>query len=221
MAFFGLANAQSLLNKELNFGDKKIGNKDSLQLSLNLGKHKSLRLQIQIYGQAFSTKQTVYTLTRGVDSSFWVYFEPEQNLAYMGAIFIGIEGNWWLKANLLGNGRLQNSYYASTFNLWDKELLTELKSITSKGQKSLGYNGARDQMYGDLDNYSGKVTCVYTGRTASFNTRSGATDNNMNCEHTFPQSKFCSTESYMVADIHHLKEIEEVSERLNKESKTE
>jgi hypothetical protein len=62
---------------------------------------------------------------------------------------------------------------------------------------------ARDSMYGHIDNVDGWVTCVYTGRTAFFNTRAGATANGFNCEHTWPQS-FSGEAEPMKSDIFHL-----------------
>ncbi len=57
-------------------------------------------------------------------------------------------------------------------------------------------------MYGSVDNddtcsecpVTGCVECVYTGRIGCFNTRAGATANNFNCEHTWPQSFFSEAE---------------------------
>jgi len=197
--------AQSVVTKSLNFGNVTTGDEESISLRMHLGKSKLLKVSVRVFGDGFSVKKTTHTLQRGVDSSITIYFSPEQNLAYNGEVFIGVDGIWNLRADLTGKGRLSNSYYASTYNLWDKDLMEELESITSKGQTSLGYNSARDEMYGDLDNYSGKVTCAYTGRVATFNSRSGANNNSFNCEHTWPQSKFCSSESsFMKADIHHL-----------------
>lgn len=197
--------SQSILTKSLSFGNVTTGDEESISLRMHLGKANQLKVSVRVFGEGFSVKNNTYTLKRGVDSSVTIYFSPQQNLAYDGEVFIGIDGIWNMKADLKGKGRLSNSYYSSTYNLWDKDLMDELESITSNGQTSLGYNGARDEMYGDLDNYSGKVTCAYTGRVATFNSRSGANSNSFNCEHTWPQSKFCSSESsFMKADIHHL-----------------
>jgi hypothetical protein len=73
----------------------------------------------------------------------------------------------------------------------------------SAGYNSLGYTTARDNMYGTIDNVGGDVTCVYTGRSATFNTRAGANNNQFNTEHTFPQGFFNQSEP-MRSDIHHL-----------------
>ena len=58
-------------------------------------------------------------------------------------------------------------------------------------------------MYATIDNNGGTVECVYTGRTATFNSRTGANNNSFNCEHTFPQG-FFSQNLPMRSDIHHL-----------------
>ena len=58
-------------------------------------------------------------------------------------------------------------------------------------------------MYASIDNVGGWVECVYTGRTAYFNTRAGATANGFNCEHTWPQS-FSDEAEPMRSDIFHL-----------------
>jgi hypothetical protein len=71
---------------------------------------------------------------------------------------------------------------------------------------TLGYTPARQRMYGTIDNIGDTVTDVYGGNrvykrngelTTSF------VSNNINCEHTIPQSFFGSSDP-MVSDIHHL-----------------
>lgn len=69
--------------------------------------------------------------------------------------------------------------------------------------RSLGYDGAREQMYGAIDIDNGKVTCVYSG----FEDDGGfiTFPDPINAEHTVPQS-FFGGESQPVprSDIHHL-----------------
>lgn len=67
----------------------------------------------------------------------------------------------------------------------------------------LGYNSARDAMYGSIDNKNGDIVCVYTGFTIQANTRGDAFDKGINTEHTWPQGMFGSDEP-MRGDIHHL-----------------
>lgn len=74
---------------------------------------------------------------------------------------------------------------------------------------SLGYNTARDRMYGQIDNVNDRVTCVYSGYSKTGSTRtdmnntSGSTVVKIDTEHTWPQSLFDSTEP-LQSDIHHL-----------------
>ncbi len=67
----------------------------------------------------------------------------------------------------------------------------------------LGYNSARDAMYGSIDNKNGDIVCVYTGFTIQANTRGDAFAKGINTEHTWPQGMFDSDEP-MRGDIHHL-----------------
>lgn len=132
-----------------------------------------------------------------------VHFKPTHNISYNTELVVVTESkSGSIPVDLRGVGEY-SSYYTSTFDLYEEDLKGELKSIVSKGYKNLGYSGARDAMYGSIDNTGGKVECVYTGRQATFNTRSGANSNSFNCEHTWPQSLFNQNEPER-ADIHHL-----------------
>ena len=66
----------------------------------------------------------------------------------------------------------------------------------------LGYNEARRQMYGYVDNFGGMISCVYTG----FTQEGGYVTypNPINAEHIVPQSFFGSSEP-MKSDIYILK----------------
>lgn len=138
-----------------------------------------------------------------------IQFTPGHNVLAHDMVLIRYsESKWNQKHNsfcipLAGKGRSKYPYYSRTFNLYDEALKTELKRIISNGYVNLGYTTARDKMYGEIDNVGGKVTCVYTGRSATFSTRSGANSNSFNTEHTWPQSLFNSQEPER-ADIHHL-----------------
>ncbi len=88
-------------------------------------------------------------------------------------------------------------------NLSGVDLRNWLKTNWYDGHHTtLGYDNAREQMYGYIDKASdGQVYCVYTGfhQTASFTTYL----NPINCEHSIPQSWFGSSDP-MVSDIFHL-----------------
>jgi endonuclease I len=71
----------------------------------------------------------------------------------------------------------------------------------------LSYSEARGRMYNYIDNFQGRVTCVYSGyqetvRLDSANTNPGVVSG-INCEHSIPQSWFNEVVR-MRSDIHHL-----------------
>lgn len=134
----------------------------------------------------------------------WLRFTPEHNLYYRLPVVLSTDGpDGFVALQFEAQGRWSMPYYSSTENKVGTDLKSALTARLNQNTTNLGYNGARDQMYANLDNVAGQVTCIYTGRVATFNTRAGATSNNFNCEHTFPQSFFSSLEP-MKSDIHHL-----------------
>lgn len=134
----------------------------------------------------------------------WVKFAPQQNIDYSGNIVFANSGAAGAAVvSFQGHGRFSNNYYSSTEGLSEQALKDEFAILLAQNFNSLSYNAARDNMYATLDNVNGQVECVYTGRTATFNDRAGANNNNFNCEHTFPQGFFSQAQP-MRADIHHL-----------------
>jgi endonuclease I len=72
------------------------------------------------------------------------------------------------------------------------------------------YNAARDRLFGDIDNTSNSVTCVYTSSLISVEavitgarTRAFDATPSFNTEHVYPQSKGASTGNAN-SDLHHL-----------------
>lgn len=89
---------------------------------------------------------------------------------------------------------------------------TELRTFLRQNYyltTSLGYNTARDRMYGQIDNVNGRVVCVYSGYSKDGSTRNDMNGTGsggivqINAEHTWPQSLFNSVEP-MQSDLHHL-----------------
>ena len=151
------------------------------------------------------------TLSPGDSSLVSVCFTPVHNVEHLLPIVFQTThemGAFGVKFE--ADGVYSLSYYSGTQNLIEGPLRNALTSILTTNHTTLSYNGARDEMYGSLDNHGGIVECVYTGRTATFNTRAGAVTNNMNCEHTFPQSMFSSA-APMKNDIHHLFPSDEIA----------
>jgi endonuclease I len=152
----------------------------------------------------FTTLDTAFTLMPQDTQEVAVSFGPHQNVQHnLAMVFKTTSGFGHVSVELKGQGTFSNTYYNSTQNLSDQALKSALKTTLGTGYNSLGYTLARDNMYGTIDNDGGDVTCVYTGRMATFNTRAGANSNNFNTEHTFPQGFFSQAEP-MRSDLHHL-----------------
>jgi len=96
-------------------------------------------------------------------------------------------------------------YYAKAEGLQGPSLLSALNRIVVD-HKDLGYDRARDVMFGQVDDLGNTDTVigVYTGKLAEGITdRRTAMDRaHMNAEHTWPQSK--GAEGVARADLHHL-----------------
>jgi deoxyribonuclease-1 len=83
--------------------------------------------------------------------------------------------------------------------LKDKALIQALHDASAQ-HKDLGYNQARKIIFTALDNHEGRVKCVYTGREVT--TDKIPNGNDMNTEHTWPQSKGATGPAK--SDLHHL-----------------
>jgi hypothetical protein len=178
---------------------------------INDSEKESLNLKVFLSDTFFSLGTTSWMILPKDSIQLDLNFRPNQNITYRAILLFSgnrSPGQWLIP--IVGKGKLSNAYYDGTFDLYDEALKSALKQITGQNYVSLGYNSARDQMYASLDNVGGFVTCAYTGRKAQFNTRTGATSNNFNCEHTWPQSMFGQNEP-MRSDIHHLYSTDETA----------
>lgn len=179
--------------------------KDSLPFWIknNSGQPQTI-VDCNVVGEVFSLRDTSFILNPFDSIRTWIYFSSNHNLSYSGFVFIESNlSSGSVVVPLFGTKKYSEPLYAATQGKSGEALKTALTTIAKSGQTTLGYTIARDRMYGNIDNVGGQVECVYTGRTATFNTRAGATSNNFNCEHTWPQSKFSEADP-MVSDIHHL-----------------
>ncbi len=203
--------AQSLLSID---GNLSFPTTDELQAStqtLRLFNPNSYPITIsevdrfEIYGdKVFSVSDSQFTVMPSDTFTLTVSFLPEHNILHEQVlVFKSASGFGHTNVELSGQGSYSKSYYSVTENKSQEQLKNTLSSRLAVGYNDLGYSGARDQMYGSIDNVGGQVECVYTGRTATFNTRAGANNNSFNCEHTFPQGFFNSNVP-MRSDIHHL-----------------
>ena len=105
---------------------------------------------------------------------------------------------------LTATAKYPDAIYSFSQGLSDEPLKSALKTFTTAGYISLGYNAARDRMFETVDDYGADtIECVYTGRKIKAVTRTEAQNQNFNTEHTWPQSNFNENEP-MRSDIHHL-----------------
>jgi deoxyribonuclease-1 len=90
--------------------------------------------------------------------------------------------------------------YKGTADLTDDALRGALYELV-KDHNGLGFSGAKQVLYADVDNDNGWVECVYTGIRVQ---TTGIPPNSvMNTEHTWPQSKGADTEPAR-GDLNHL-----------------
>lgn len=151
----------------------------------------------------FTVSDSVINIPAKSSKQVSVKFRPRHNVDYDEELVITTQSPYGASnVHLKGTGYYAGSYYTTTQNKWEGDLLTELKNKIANAS-TLGYTNVRDQMYATVDNFNDTITCVYTGRKAVFNTRAGAVTNNFTAEHTFPRSKYTSTDP-MFSDIHHL-----------------
>ncbi len=200
-----LAQAQVTLSKtQLDFGDVLTTEDKELAVNVTNTSGASLEIKaVKVYNSDFTYSTPNTTIATGATEKVRVTFAPRHNVVYNSELIFVLDDGSEYRIDLIGNGKYEGTYYASTYNKSYQDLKDALKTRLASGYVNLGYTGARDQMYANIDNVNGKVRCVYTDREATFNTRSGANSNSFNCEHTWPQSLFSSREPER-ADIHHL-----------------
>jgi endonuclease I len=196
--------AISVSDSVISFGAVTTGETDSILVTLTNDLTVAVEVVDAVFEEdVFSTGLTGQVVPALGNLDFHIYCSAEQNIDHEDFLRIQLdEGIRPLIVDVSAEAHFPGSYYDGTRNLWGEDLKDELTSIID-GHTSLGYTLARDHMYGSIDNVDGWVECVYTGRTAFFNTRAGATANNFNCEHTWPQS-FSGEAEPMRSDIFHL-----------------
>lgn len=174
-----------------------------------------LRLEFPaVYGSyyPFSASDSSLRLLPGQMDSFQVNMLSNQNLNFDSWIFLKVDDEYAIPVEMKVSLRYSNSFYNNTFDKREEQLKTSLNNLIS-GQNSLGYNGARDAMFLNIDNKKNNgqgasqntLECPYTGREAiGYTNRRDAQDNySFNTEHTFPQGFFSSNEP-MKSDMYHL-----------------
>lgn len=217
-----MAQGTQLQFQPVAFGNVTTGKTDSADIILTSLNNETLTItDINLLGAGFSMKgDTAFVLTNG-SRSIRIYFSPRHNIQHQAQLIVLSEG--WANGRLhvidyripvTGTGVYADTYYSSTQNLSEEALKQALTTKLAQGYTSLGYNTARDKMFMEIDNWrvngrgasTNTTQCVYTGRMVTgYASRSAAQNspNNLNTEHTWPQSKFNSSEP-MLSDVHHL-----------------
>ena len=135
-----------------------------------------------------------------------VYFRTNQNITYRDFLIFETTGGHFPLINYsLATAKYPESYYSFSQGLFDEALKTAIRTYTTTGFISLGYNTARDKMFETVDDYNNDDTieCVYIGRKIKAANRTEAQNQNFNTEHTLPQSFFNEAEP-MRSDLYHL-----------------
>ncbi|HOZ00730.1 MAG TPA: hypothetical protein PLG20_02865, partial [Candidatus Syntrophosphaera sp.] len=77
----------------------------------------------------------------------------------------------------------QGNYYNAVLDLTGQPLYTALHALISTNSNS-SYDGSKAEMFQDLDNVNGNVTCIYTGQVYNVGYNyTGSSD--PNTEHTY------------------------------------
>lgn len=164
--------------------------------------------------ETYSISDTAFSLNPGQSKVVTVYCDPYHNVRYPDWLTIETSTEpIALSAFMYAQGKYLDTYYDATLNKWDEDLETALKTTIGFGYQALGYNGARDAIFMQLDNqaWNGQgasqntLECIYTGvQAVGYTSRTDCQNNyNFNTEHTIPQSLF-SQNPPMVSDMHHL-----------------
>ncbi len=93
------------------------------------------------------------------------------------------------------------AFYKSCKGLKGDSLKFKLHDECAK-HKAYNYKEARQFMYKQIDNRNGTLECVYTGKVINVPAGKMPSDNLINCEHTWPQSKGATGDAK--SDMHHL-----------------
>lgn len=215
--FLGFSQPVDFSSKSFDFQSVYNPNTDSLKLTLSNTSGFDIAVEgitvFSIYEtKPFFVKDSIFTMNSGSSHDVWIYFSPEQNILHQmyAVVHTDFRGDYLIE--LTGKGKYFNSYYDNTYNKSEQDLKTAMKSITTSGHVDLGYSGARDKMFMNMDNKKvngqgasdNTIEGVYTGQLIiGYTSRTDAQNQGFNTEHTFPQGFFNSAFP-MKSDLHHL-----------------
>jgi len=157
----------------------------------------------------FFTRVNTLNVNPNDSTGLWVIYSSYHNLTYRAFLILDARVpngglHYSLVYGLIATSKYPDALYSFTQGLSDEPLKAALKTFTSTGYISLGYNSARDKMFETVDDYGGDtIECIYSGRKIYATTRTQAQNQSFDTEHTWPQSFFNENEP-MRSDIHHL-----------------
>jgi len=162
-------------------------------------------INIRTLTQQFYFTTAPFSLNPYDSALVTIKFKSKHNITYRDFFIFENRGlNSPVIYYLTGTAKYPDTLYRFTQGLIDEPLKTALRTFTTTGYISLGYNTARDKMFETIDDYGGDtIECVYIGRKIKATNRTEAQNQNFNTEHTLPQSFFNSNEP-MVSDLYHL-----------------
>lgn len=138
----------------------------------------------------FYTRVNTLNIAASDSTALWVIYSSYQNLTYRAFLLLDAKVpsgglNYSLVYGLIATSKYPDVEHAFTQGLSDEPLKAALKTFTSTGAITLGYNTARDRMFETVDDYGGDtIECVYIGRKIYATNRTIAQNLGFNTEHT-------------------------------------
>lgn len=165
-------------------GDKLLNEAMSLLDKVELSSPKS-RTEIELVRQKLIKYQKLSKMEEDSDSPQIIFSKSGgTTTAYSRANKVK-RVNFYNSCRGLRNGQLRDKLYDS-----------EAKHTVYE------YKQARKYMYSQIDNKNGTLECVYTGKVIKLPAGQMPSGNQINCEHTWPQSKGATGDAK--TDLHHL-----------------
>lgn len=165
--------------------------------------NQTLQLHLKSINNRISLGDTLVTVSPADSFQLVIRINTNQNILYQDFIKMADEAHdVYGFIPVQAASHFANNALDNTYNLYDSALKTALKTAMYN-HTNLGYDSAREAMFGDIDYTNAGTECVYTGFVYQNN---GDIPNSdvMNTEHTWPQSMFGSPAAVQKADLNHL-----------------
>ncbi len=196
----------------ISFNDVLVSDSSQKVLTLRNGGDEQLFLQsVAVSETVFAAGEYERVIPAGGGIDIPLTFRPQQNIAHDAFVVLRFKGgDRDFTCRLRGNGRLANSYYSASFNLWGAELKQALHN-TIKGHVSFPYSASTTDVWDILrvtdedPANSNNVILLYTGWSYAKDNNGGGVSN-WNREHVWAKSHGnFSTDPPAGTDVHHLR----------------